>query len=114
MSSRWFIGFITAWVMMTVIACICEMTFLSDSEIGILQQLLSPEFPDYKIPIIGQVAGFLSVAWDYIRILWTMFWFDYPMFQGTFALVRYMLLLPISVGVVVGLVITLIRGVSSR
>lgn len=113
MKPGWIIGFVMAFVIMSVIASICEMNTISAGDMTKLQQLLQPDFPDYKIPIIGQVAGFISVAWDYIKILWSMFWFDYPFFEGAWALARYILFIPISIGMVVTLVLATIRGVSS-
>ena len=113
MRAGWIIGFVMAFVIMSIIACVCEMDYLGEGEISHLQQLMQPDFPDYKIPIIGPVAAFISVAWDYIRILWGMFWFDYPFFEGSFAIVRYILFIPISIGVIVSLVLATFRGVSS-
>lgn len=113
MRTGWIIGLVSAFVIFTIIACICEMNYIDEGDMSKLQQLLQPDFPDYKVPILGQIAGFVTVAWDYIRILWGMFWWDYPFFTGGWALVRYMMFIPLSIGMVVSLVLATFRGVSS-
>jgi len=113
MKPNWVIGLIAAFVVFTVIACICEMRYIGEGDVSKLQQLLQPDFPDYKIPILGQIAAFVTVAWDYVQVLWDMFWWDYPFFEGSWSLVRYILFIPLSIGAVVALVLATFRGVSS-
>lgn len=113
MKPGWIIGFVMAFVIMTMIATICESSVIGPGDMTKLQQLMQPNFPDYKIPIIGPFIGFISVAWDYIKILWGMFWWDYPYFEGAWGIARFVFFIPVSIGMVVTLVLATIRGVSS-
>ena len=113
MKPGWIIGLASAFVIMQIIAGVCEMGYVGSGEVGLFQQLMQPNIPDVKIPVIGQIAAFFSITWDYIVVLWNMFWFNYPFFQGTWSIVRYIFFVPVSVGVVVSLVLATVRGVSS-
>lgn len=99
---------------MQVIAGVCEMSYLGEEEVGVLQKLMQPEIPDVKIPIIGQVVAFFAVTWHYLSTLWSpqVFFWDYPFFTGTWALVRYIFFIPLSIGLIVSLVLAAVRGVS--
>ena len=101
------------FVILQVIAGICEMQYIGVGEITKLQSLMSPDFPDYNVPIIGAVASFVTVAWDYIQVLWDMFWFDYPFFAGAWMIVRFIFFIPVSIGMIVSLVLATVRGVSA-
>ena len=113
MNPKWVIGIVAAAVIFGIVGGICEMSYIGEDEVSKLQRLLQPDFPDYKIPILGQIAAFVTVAWDYVQVLWEMFWWDYPFFEGSWSLVRYMFFIPLSIGAVVSLVLATFRGVSS-
>jgi len=115
MKPGWVIGLFTAFVIMQIIAGVCEMTYLGSEQVGVLQQLMQPEIPDVQIPIIGSVVTFFAVTWNFISTLWTpqVFFWDYPFFQGTWAIVRYALFIPLSIGLIVSLILAAVRGVSS-
>lgn len=100
------------FVAMQIISGICEMTYISAGSIGRLQALMQPDVPAFSNPI-GAVVAYVTVAWDYIQNLWGIFWFDYPFFTGSWAILRYALFIPISVGVIVSVVLAAIRGVGS-
>lgn len=91
------------------------MTYLGTEEVGVMQRLMQPSIPDVKIPIIGQVVTFFAVTWNFISTLFhpQVFFWDYPFFQGAWAIVRYIFFIPLSVGLVVCLILAAVRGVSS-
>lgn len=90
----WIIGVIMLFIVLQVIAGICEMAApLSASAVSRLDVLLNPSWTD----ITGIVGN-----------LWGMFVFDYPFFAGTWQLARYIFFIPVSIGV--GLILVLTVG----
>ena len=89
----WIIGLVMLFVVLQVIAGICEMAApLSASAITRLDVILNPSWTD--------ITG-------YAGNIWSMFWFDYPFFTGTWQLARYIFFIPVSVGVSLILVLTI-------
>lgn len=90
MSTKWIVGFVVLFVVGSMIAGVCEMQYLggqygsSDDPIALLERLFS---------------------WrEFIFVIPEMFWWNYAMFTGHLAIVRWVLLMPISIGTFYGLV----------
>ena len=89
----WIIGLAMAFVLLTIVASICEMTApLSATAVIRLNTLMNPSFTN----IMGWLGN-----------LWSMLWFDYPFFEGTWSLARYIFFMPVSVGISVIIAITI-------
>ena len=112
MSTKWLIGFIMLFVICTISSLLIEAQQFGDSQTSHLYILLSPDIPSFWNPI-GAAIAYVTVAWNYLQALWDMFWFDYSFFEGSWQLVRFIVFVPISVGLVVSLILAAIRGVSS-
>lgn len=112
MKTSWMIGLVTLFVVLSIIAGVMEMNYLGTEGLSRLQMLMQPDVPAYTNPI-GAVSAYFTVGWGYIQNLWGMFWFDYPMFTGVWGIVRYVIFLPVSIGVIVSLIF-IIRGVGSN
>jgi len=86
---KWIIGLSTAFVLMTITSLILEGVYGTES--SLLVTLMQPAFwPPHA-------------AWDFVKAVWQMLWFDYSFFYGSFNIIRWSLFVPISVGLVVAL-----------
>jgi hypothetical protein len=112
MKTSWFIGMVMLFMVLSVIANICEMNYLGAGEVSTMQKLMQPDIPAYSNPV-GAVVAYITVAWDYIKELWAIFWFDYPFFTGSMQLVRMAIFMPVSIGIIISIVLAAIRGVGS-
>lgn len=91
----WIIGIVMAFVLLSVVASICELAApLSATAISRIDVLMNPS--------VTNITGWLGN-------LWSMLWFDYPFLTGTWSLTRYIFFMPISVGMSVILAIEIAR-----
>jgi len=112
MSSKWIIGLVVLYVVLAIISGMVEMTSpLGVDEVGRIKTLMSPTVPSFSDPL-GAIFAYITFTWDYITNLWGIFWFDYAFFTGGWVYVRYLLFIPVSIGVIVSLVISVVRGSS--
>ena len=89
----WIIGLVMAFVLLSIIAGVCELTApLGATAVSRINTLMNPSFTN--------ITGWLGN-------LWSMFWFDYPFFEDTWQLARYIFFLPVSVGLSVIVAITI-------
>lgn len=91
------------------------MAYLGSGETAVFDRLLYIDTLQLQGSYSGAtnfILGVFSNPMQFLAALWQVFTFDYAMFHGTYAIARY-ILLTISAGVVVSLVITIFRGVSS-
>lgn len=112
MSTKWLIGLIMLWGMFTVIAGICEQSTYGATEVGLVQQLMTqPEFTS-TFGVLGDAYTAMSWAGNEIKVLWNMFWFNYPFFEGQWQTIRYIVFMPVSIGVIISMFFA-IKGTSS-
>ena len=96
MKVGWIIGIVMAFVLLSVVASICELAApLSATAVSRLDVLM-------KMPNPATIGTWL-------QNLWSMLWFDYPFLTGTWTLARYIFFLPVSVGMSVMLAIEIAR-----
>ena len=99
MSTKWIVGLILLFVLGSLIAGVCEMQYLgghyssADDPIAVLEQLFS-------------WSGWINALPD-------LLWWNYAMFEGNLAIMRYILLIPISLGTLYGIFTLLISVVGS-
>jgi len=111
MKTYWLIGFIVLFILLSIISGIVEMTYIGEAEASRIQLLLQPELPESTIPIIGTAVAWVNLAWDWLKNLWHMFWFDYAFFTGGYIIIRYFFI-AISVGIIFSIILAL-RGTSN-
>lgn len=93
LKAGWIIGIVMAFVLLSVIASVSELVApLSAIAVSRIEVLMNPS--------LTNVTGWLGN-------LWGMLWFDYPFLTGSWSLVRYIIFLPISVGLSVILAVTI-------
>lgn len=111
MSAKWMIGFIMAFIALSIYSGIVEQSYLGTAEGSRLQILLQPfigiEYNWFTAPF-----AFFNAGIDWIRNLWGMFWWDYAMFQGVWTTIR-LFFLAISIGMIVTIILTLIGSRTS-
>lgn len=112
MNPKWIIGLLMLFILAAIFSGIMEQTYVGTAEETILERLMSPNFPEFSSPL-GAITGFISLTWGWIQALWDVFTWNYAMYQGDWAIVRWVFLLPLSIGLVVSLVLAAVRGVSS-
>lgn len=88
-----------------------EQTYLGSTEMGVLAVLMSPVLAIANDPI-GGIFSSIATSPEYLDAIWSMFWFDYAQFHGEFGIFR-LILIGFSVGIIISLTITILRGVSS-
>ena len=114
MKTSYFIGLAILFVVLTLISGICELDYAkSTGSITLLESLMKPDIPSYFNPI-GAVVAYVTVAWGYVQTLWSMLWFDYSFFTGGWIWIRYIFFIPVSLGLVLTLVLSVFRGVGSN
>jgi hypothetical protein len=114
MKTGWLIFIITLWIACTIICSVGEMASpISESDAGVFYGLTHVDFSRYHIPIVDQVVGGLEFTWEFIQVLWTIFWFNYSFFTGNWLLVKYVFFLPVSIGLIITIIVAVVRGTPS-
>lgn len=112
MKTSWFIGILVMFGVFTIISGVIEATTLGEDEVGLFKTLMTPPVIDSTHPL-GVVFSVMSVAWDYLKNLFDILWFNYAFFQGQWLIIKYIFFLPISVAIIISLIFVL-RGVGSN
>jgi len=89
---KWIIGLMTLFVVFSLISGLIEWAY--GSEVTKLTTLMKP-----------------SLSISYVENLWNMFWFNYPFFSGHYAVVKYAIFWPISIGLIVSFVVMVVSGI---
>ncbi len=69
MKPGWLIGLVMLFVAFQVIAGVCALlTPLGANEVGVLQTLLQPPFPEFKVALVSFIPS-ISVQWVWMENL---------------------------------------------
>jgi len=93
----WFIGFAAAFILLTLLCTVGEMRWIGTEGTPLMVALN---------PLKYGATSWMTALGDIVL-------FRYSYFSGGWILVRWILLLPISVGFMIGLAITLAQGIVS-
>ncbi len=108
MKSGWFIGFLMLFVICSIISGIAEQTVIGAGEMTKMQTLMT--MPNTtSLSTIGAVFAYIDYSKDVIAVLWDMFWWNYSFLQGEWLYAKYLLFMPISIGMALTFVLA-IRG----
>ena len=106
------IGLVMFTGIATVICGICEQQYFGEAEASRLTILLtSPSFGE-SLGIFGTITAVVDFTWSWFVNLLGMMFFDYSFFQGQWQIVRYILFIPIGIGIISSIV-AMIRGTSA-
>lgn len=112
LQTKWLVFFFMAVVIGSTFSGIIEMSYLGENASN---ATLAPFFATYKAAVtldIGKVFTLL-LSGDLLNGFFNFFTWNYAFFTGGWALIRYLVLLPLSAAMAVTLVFTvlgLIRG----
>ena len=98
MKPGWFIGFMMAFAILTLIFSVGEMSFFTTTDANIINVLLNP---------LTSSPGTWIAAFEKIIT------FKYTFFTGPWIIVRIILCCSVGAGFMIGLIIALIQGLSS-
>lgn len=115
MSSKMMMGIFFIFICGQILCLICEGAWLGDSDMQVINELIGFDITtlDGANPL-----EMVSAGWGFFTHgIPNMLSWDYSFFYGTFALVKIILLFPLSVGVVWGLIslfAPLVSGLAER
>lgn len=110
-SPKWFVGLFMIWMVAAIISTMTEMTWIGENETALFTTI-------QNLPIFSGNAGFFDIiatifsleAW---AALGTIFIWDFAMFEGGYAIIRWVVLMPLSLALMVSFAVTilsLVRG----
>ena len=110
MKQGWLIGIISAFVIISFIAGICENAWYGGDVATKMDILMRPFMAAGIVEGIKSAIGtiFSVEFWD---TLWDVLWWNYPFSSTFWVMTRYILFLPLSLGFVVSLALAVVRGV---
>lgn len=104
MKTSWWIGFIMAFVLLSVIFGVAEMQYLGGSGTSRLETLFFADFGQAE-DFAGWVSLFVSGSITWIKNLWDMFWWNYAGLDGQWSIVKWVLLYPVSLGLIISIIL---------
>ena len=109
MAPKWLIGLIMVYVFSAAICIVLDMATGEMSAIGNALTALSSM--DFSNPVTG-VLSLLTGFWAILKAMFIVLMWKYSFFYGYYAWIRWMLF-AISLGIIMSLVTTWVRGSSS-
>jgi len=112
MKVGWLVGIISAFVIISFIAGVCENAWYGTEIATKLDVLMRPFMAAGVFEGIKAALGtvFSKVFWD---TLWAIFWWNYPFTGTVWELTRFIIFIPLSLGFIFSLGLAVVRGVSS-
>lgn len=113
MNPKWIVGLGMLFIVLSIFNGIIEQSYIGSGKTNVFYTLLSSySEASFSNPLIA-IGSIVNVVWGTIQTVWAMFIFDYAQFEGSWQIVRFAFFLPISVALVVSLILSAVRGVSS-
>jgi hypothetical protein len=103
MKTSWFIGLVMAFVLLTIVFGVAEQQYLGSAGLSRLETLFFANIGE-ATDFGGWVSLFISASWGWITNFWHMFWWNYAGLDGEWTIVKWVLLYPISLGIIASLV----------
>lgn len=113
MKTGWIVGIVTAWVVLFIFSLVCDQAWFDGATLSTLNQLIHPTFAASSIPVIGLIVGAIGVVWGFIQALFTIVLLRFDFWSGSYMILWYIFCLPVAIGVIVSLVLSVFRGVPS-
>ncbi len=110
MRTTWIVGITMLFFLGTAISLTLEKQYAGTGIIDTFFTLMRPDFSSFTNPLTA-IGGFFIMMWDWIKALWSVFWWDYSFFVGSWEILKY-LGWCVSIGIIVSIVLA-IRGTSS-
>jgi hypothetical protein len=113
MKTGWLVGIVTAWVVLFIFSLVCDQAWFEGSTLSTLNSLIHPSFPSSSIPVIGTVVGAITVVWSWIQAFFTIVLLKFDFWSGNYMILWYIFCLPVGVGLIASIVLSVIRGTPS-
>jgi hypothetical protein len=101
--SKWLIGVFMLFAICTVFSQIIEQTYFTNSHVTTLYDALMT----FKaISLANPLAAFWGIIvglGQVLHAIWTAFIWDYSFLQGSWQIVRWLICIPMSAGIAIGL-----------
>ena len=110
MRTTWIVGICMLFLIGTGISLTLEKQYAGTGLVDTFLALMRPDFVSFTNPLIA-IGGFFIMVWEWIQVLWSVFWWDYSFFTGVWEIFKYVGWC-ISIGIVVSIILA-IRGVGS-
>jgi hypothetical protein len=101
--SKWLIGVFMLFAICTVFSQIIEQTYFTNSHVTTLYDALMTFKAISLANPLGAFWGIIVGLGQVLHAIWTAFIWDYSFLQGSWQIVRWIICIPISAGIAIGL-----------
>ena len=108
MSTKWLIGLFMAFGVLTILSNTIEYYFFSDGNVTTFFSAIS----GFENMDIGGFGGVKIVAGDLLDAFWTALTWNYSFFSGYWEILRWVVFIPISVGLIWEIIQVLFNAIS--
>lgn len=112
MATKWLIGIIMIYVIGTLVCGVIEMTYLTqgatDTMFGLMTNIKGISFSN---PLTA-LTDLLLDLWYITQLIFSIIIWDFSFFEGEYAIIKYVIFLPLSVSFFVSFILA-VRGTSS-
>ena len=115
MKTSWIIGIWILFIGGSIISGIVEMQYLSGStdEAGVFTNLMTAPVLGDNVNLFTIIGAVIKITVGWVGAIWDMLWWDYAFFTGGWVIFKWVLLFPLSIGLITTIVMA-IRGVGSN
>ena len=114
MKTGWIVGIVMAYVIMLVFCIVCDQSWFNGETLKTLHTLEQPPpVVGQNLPIIGPIIGGIAAIVEWILNLFDIIFLRFRFWSGSYMILWYIFCLPIGVGLVASIIITLVRGAPS-
>jgi hypothetical protein len=111
MKAGWVVGLVTAYVLLMIFGFVCDLAWFDGETVSDLNTLGHPNIVDSGVPVVGVIVGALVAIKEWLGALFRVLFLKFDFFSGSYMLVWYIFCLPVCIGLIVAIVLSLIgRG----
>ena len=113
MKPGWIIGIVMAFVILSIVMGVAENAYISANETSVLSTLGRPFLETTAFGGITAAIG-MVFSGEFWGAMWRMLSWDYPaVFYGAWEIVRFVFLIPLSIGFVISIVLVIGSAIAS-
>ena len=113
MKMGWVVGIVTAYVVLLIFSIICDQVWFNGQTLATLNSLTQFHMATSTIPVIGPIVGVLAGVKDFLDALAKVIFLKFDFWSGNYMLAWYIFCLPVGIGVVVTIILSLVSARSS-
>lgn len=111
MSPKWMIFLVMLWVCVSMFGAVLEGSFLGGDEQSHLNVLMNAKILT-STTVVGKIVGAFTDLEMWQAIAGILIW-DFSFWEGSYEIVRWILFLPVSIGILFSLITVWVRGVGA-